>query len=410
LIQVTNSSNVVAATVHQILVSRDFGGAGLIGLHVADHLRRHGMTSHLWIPGVGKAWSKASEFGFSPHKYDAARARGRRPLPAAWANWRFGSGLRKAGGGLVHVHAPLSYGALSKGLSWARVRRVCHVHLEEGVEGLRWAFRNPPELIVTCACFLVDVVKRSLPADALTRVVAVPNAVDTDRFHPGSKDDARRQIGAHADRPLIVMLANLAAHKGQETAIRMVALLRKRGIEVSLWLAGSERGGATGYTEKLHRLVGELGVADLVSFLGQRDDVPEIVRAADCFLLPSTHEGLPLSVLEAQASGTVVLAAPTAGVPEVVADGETGFLIPAGDAAGYADRCERLLRNSGLRCRIEENALARTRRESSWTAYCNRIEDLYKTVLELGAKRRPHDEIATGPVGSERQAPAAMLS
>ena len=120
----------------------------------------------------------------------------------------------------------------------------------------------------------------------------------------------------------------------------------------------------------------------MVSFLGQRDDGPDLLRAADCFLLPSTHEGLPLSVLEAQASGTPVLAAPTAGVPEVVEDGKTGFLIAADDVAGYADRVEFLLRNRCVRDRIAHAALVKTRRESSWTAYCERIEDLYTEVLE----------------------------
>jgi glycosyltransferase involved in cell wall biosynthesis len=404
LITFSNSPRAIVLKVHQILVSKEFGGAGLIGLHVAEHLRRHGIDSQVWIPGEGRAWSNAEKLGISPRRYDAKRALGRARSPAAWANWRLGTALRKAGGGLVHVHSPLFYGALSKGLSWARVRRVCHVHLEENVDGLRWAFRNPPELIVTCARFLVGMVQRSLPENAATRVVAVPNAVDTSRFAPGNKQEARRHIGDRTDRPLLVMLANLAAHKGHETAIRMVALLRKRGIEASLWLAGTERGGETSYTAKLQRLLGELGVADLVSFLGQREDAAEIVRAADCFLLPSTHEGLPLSVLEAQASGTVVLAAPTAGVPEVVIDGETGFLIPADDATGYADRFEQLLRNPGLGNRIVENALVKTRRDSTWSAYCERMKNLYAEVLESRVRCSTESPLAERFAGVPRTA------
>jgi glycosyltransferase involved in cell wall biosynthesis len=371
-------------TVHQILVSRELGGAGLIALHLADYMRRQGNTSTVWIPGAGKAWTEAAKLGLHPRPYNAAGALTRGRIRAALANWRLSRQLRKAGGGLVHVHAPLFYGALRKGLSWARVQRVAHVHLEEGVETLRWAFREPPELVVTCARFLVDLARRSLPPGAKTRIVAVPNAVDTLRFCPGAREETRRRLGAPCNRPLVLMLANLAPHKGQETVIRAVARLRQRGLDCTCWLAGIERNGGVDYTKKLNDLVRELGVGDLVCLLGQRDDAPELLRAADCFLLPSTQEGLPLSVLEAQASGTPVLAAPTAGIPEVIRDGETGFLIPAADVESYAERIALVLRDVELRRRVTDAAMDRTRREHSWPVYLQHIDELYAELLEGG--------------------------
>jgi glycosyltransferase involved in cell wall biosynthesis len=120
---------------------------------------------------------------------------------------------------------------------------------------------------------------------------------------------------------LILLVANLAphkGHKGHETAIRAVAILKERGVNAWLWFAGIERGDSLEYTERLKTLCGELGVAGRVRFLGQRSDVPELLRAADFFLLPSTSEGLPLSILEAQASKVPVIAAPTAGIPEII--------------------------------------------------------------------------------------------
>ena len=152
--------------------------------------------------------------------------------------------------------------------------------------------------------------------------------------------------------PLVLMVANLAPHKGQETAIRAMAILKKAGINVACWLAGVERRGEGDYTTRLQELCNELGVADRIRFLGHREDVPDLLRAADIFLLPSTSEGLPLSVLEAQATKVPVLAAPTAGIPEVITDGETGFLIPAEDAVGYAQRIESLLNCPGIHHRV----------------------------------------------------------
>src|SRR5439155_13377512 len=148
-----------------------------------------------------------------------------------------------------------------------------------------------------------------------------------------------------------------------------------------------ERGGAGDCTARLHALVREAGVADRVRLLGQRGDAPDLLRAADFYLLPSTCEGLTLSVLGAQATRVTVLAAPTAGIPEVVCDGTTGFLIPAGDAEGYARRVEQLLANPVLSDRIAEAAYLHTTREHSWSAFCRRVSELYDEVLESGVTR-----------------------
>jgi glycosyltransferase involved in cell wall biosynthesis len=184
------------------------------------------------------------------------------------------------------------------------------------------------------------------------------------------------------------MLANLAPHKGQETAIRAVAILKQAGISLHCWLAGIERGGGTAYTARLESLISELGVDDRIQLLGQRDEPEVLLQAADFFLLPSTQEGLPLSVLEAQATRVPVLAAPTAGVPEVVTDAETGFLIAAGDAHGYARCIAALLENRDLYHRVAERAYLQATREFDWQTYCRTIFSLYRTLQNERESRR----------------------
>src|SRR5262249_44513685 len=152
------------------------------------------------------------------------------------------------------------------------------------------------------------------------------------------------------------------------TAVRAVAALKPRGRDVVCWLAGVERE-AGGFTARLRTLIEESGVADRVTLLGFRSDAPDLLRAADCFLLPSTCGGLPLTVLEAQATGVPVLAAPAAGIPEVVRDGATGFLLPAGDAAAYAACVERLIDEPGLARAVTARALEQVTRDCNWDAY-----------------------------------------
>jgi len=257
------------------------------------------------------------------------------------------------------------------------------VQIEHEFEGLSWAFRYPPELIVTCARFLVDQVRQALPQRLRQsqRIEAVPNAVDFEKFQPGDKHEAKRRVGAAADQPLLLMLANLAPHKGQDTAIRAVATLKSRGRRVACWLAGVDRSHEKAFEAELRRTISELNVQDSVRLLGFRDDTPELLRAADVVLLPSTCEGLPLTLLEAQAASVPVVAAPTAGIPEIIEDGRTGFLVPASDVAGYAARVEQLLDDPG-QCRwICDQAREICFRHHSWTSFYSRIMELYGEVL-----------------------------
>ena len=366
-----------------MLVSKDLGGAGLIALHLAAALREQGQGSWAWIPGKGPAATKAEEMGVFCHMYDPTQAFTSSRIQGTLCNWRVGRLLRSRSPGLIHVHSPLYYGALFFGLKLSRLKSVVHVHLEEEKNGLRWAFQKPPDMIITCARFLIEHVRSALPdryRDSQP-IVAVPNAVDTARFHQGNKLAAKLQVGAPSNIPLVLMAANLAPHKGQETVLRTAAIFKEKGVPAHFWFAGIERGKRKEYTVRLQTLSEDLGVSDRIQFLGQRQDIPELLRAADFFVLPSTSEGLPLSILEAQASGTPVLAAPTAGIPEIVVDGKTGFLVAADDVAGYAHHLMYLLRNRALYAQIANCASAMVVRERSWTTYRERVWEIYQTVI-----------------------------
>jgi glycosyltransferase involved in cell wall biosynthesis len=158
--------------------------------------------------------------------------------------------------------------------------------------------------------------------------------------------------------------------------------LRERGTDAQLWLAGADRSPERAYEPRLIALVSELGLHDRVTFLGFRADGPELLQAADVVLLPSTSEGLPLTLLEAQACHVPVVAAPTAVIPEIVTDGETGFLIPAGESDQYAARIEMLLQNPAMTRQIVERAAARCRAEHGWQTYRRRIFGLYQELSQ----------------------------
>jgi glycosyltransferase involved in cell wall biosynthesis len=367
---------------HQVLVSKELGGAGLIGLELASALRDRRSNSHLWIPEEGPAAARAEAMGLSWRRFDAAKAFSSSRLTALGCNWKLGRLLRAHQPGLVHVHSPSLYGAVSLGLNLSKLKTIAHVQIEEEEGTLRWAFQRPPNVIITCAQFLVPHVRGALAAEYQDRqrIIAVPNAIDTEVFKPGNKLRSKQCLGIDPNVTLILMAANLAPHKGQETALHAAAILKQRGFHTQFWFAGVERGGNLDYTKRLRRLVGELGISDQVRFLGHREDIPELLRAADFFVLPSTAEGLPLSILEAQASGTPVLAAPTAGIPEIVIDGETGILVDANDAAGYAHHITSLLCKRTEYFRLSERGRELVAREHSWKRYVSKMWDIYQQL------------------------------
>ena len=356
------------------------GGAGVLAIGLASAVRERGIDSHAWVPGQGAAADRLEHAGIPWHAYSLARL-SRGGISQMLALSSIGARLLSARDAVVHVHGPLVYGLMSPLLSAIGARTVVQFHIDPTEEEVLWALQRPPSAVGTCSRHIAGVIReindragRNIP------VYPMPNAVDLSPYADVDRMAAKRLVGASLDRPLLVMLANLAEHKGQLTAVHAVRHLRDRGLIVDCWLAGEERGGERHFTRRLEALIHELGVGDQVTLLGFRSDGPALLQAADIFLLPSTHEGLPLSVLEAQAAGTVVLGSPVPGIREVVTDGVTGFVIDPADHAGYADRIHALLTDRALYQRIADAARAHVRREHAWSVYLERAWEVYGAV------------------------------
>jgi glycosyltransferase involved in cell wall biosynthesis len=365
------------ASVHQFLASRELGGAEQVALRLAKHLDDDERLNRLWAPQGGRAPQLEDAAPF-----DAEALLGAHFFSSAKAQLRMARQLRAQGCQVAHVHAPFLYGALRWSLQLAGCKSIVHIHSRWDEAGLRWAFKQPPDAIVVCTQFLAHEVQACLPPRRRNvPIVTIPNAVDSDTFYPGDKQIAKRLVGARLDRPLILMLANLSPLKGQATAIEAVAILKSRGIDVDCWLAGVERGDSTAYTEQLEAHLGSAGVADRISLLGQRSDTADLLRAADVLWLPSQTEGLPLSILEAQATRVPVIAAPVGGIPDLIADGASGFLMAPEDAAGYASRTASLLASPELAERLATVAYEQVLREHSWLTFGERMTALYDRLV-----------------------------
>lgn len=201
-----------------------------------------------------------------------------------------------------------------------------------------WANRFTSHAIAvssTCRDFLVQ--REHLDPESVT---VVPNGIDTGRFAPTAfeKSDARHQLGLPAQGPLVAGVGRLNPQKNFHLFLDVAASLRQTFPAVHFVLAGS------GPEEpSLRQHARELGLADSVSFLGCVADTRLVYAAADALLMPSRFEGLPMTLLEAMAMETPVVASRLDGIAEVVADGTDGLLVRSDDSRGFHDALGRIL-------------------------------------------------------------------
>jgi glycosyltransferase involved in cell wall biosynthesis len=185
--------------------------------------------------------------------------------------------------------------------------------------------------------------------------------------------DLRAEVGA--DRPtfLIACVARLIPRKGHRHLLEAMSKVVALHGDVRLLVVG-----AGSIREDLENRCRRGGLQEYVVFTGERMDVPAILHDVDVLVLPSEAEGLGLVLLEAMAAGKPVVASAVGGIPEIVIDGETGFLVQPGSPGALAERICSLLEDPQLAARMGEHGLQRQRRMFSADSMVERILDVYR--------------------------------
>ena len=231
-------------------------------------------------------------------------------------------------------------------------------------------------------------------AAASARVVH--NAVDLARFERVelSPAAARARLGLAPGGPVLGTIAQITPWKGQDDAIRIAAALRQRHPDLRLLLVGavkfdsaSTRHDNAAYLDGLRGLVDELGLGDAVSFLGERDDVPELLAAIDVLLAPSWEEPFGRSIIEAMAAGTAVAATSVGGPPEIVDDGVSGLLLAPREPRLWAQAIETLLDEPGRLEQIAARGRAEAFHRFGAERHATAVGEVYRAVSGVPPSR-----------------------
>ena len=324
------------STVIQVVQHLRPGGIETMALDLVNFSQQDERTFIVSLEGEKdeaiKAWPRLKLYG--EHLIFLDKKSGFTPLLIAKLAYL----LIKLDADVVHTHhiGPLIYG----GLAARMVGIHCLIHTEHDAWHLNDVHRRKLQqailslvrpTLVADAHSVAENVRRQLKTDLIK---VIPNGIDTARFIPGNKQEARHYLHLPQQIRLIGCGGRLEQVKGQHILINAMVSLDN---DVHLALAGS------GSMEAgLRQQVDKFNLADRVHFLGRIDDMPTFYQALDVFCLPSLNEGFPLSPLEAQSCGIPTLVTDVGGSRETLC-AHSGEYVVAGDAVSMAKVLSKML-------------------------------------------------------------------
>ncbi len=229
---------------------------------------------------------------------------------------------------------------------------------------------------------------------AENKIKIIPPGVDLNLFQPISALEARDYIEMPYDHQSILFVGRIDPIKGLDVWFKAIGLIIDQDPELREKLCVCLVGGDLDEeippdTElgRLQTLKDELGIGDVVTFLGKRsqDCLPYYYSAADLVVMPSRYESFGMVALEAMACGTPVVASDVGGLSFVVRDGETGYLVPEGNPYALADCVGYLLHHPELRSYLGKRGIE-VARQYAWPRIADEIEKLYASVIEEKSK------------------------
>jgi len=313
----------------------------------------------LFLAGAGPLVDVLQQAGVQARALDWWR--GARDPVGAWRFWR---SLRTLRFSLVHLHfGGRSVCWLARKATQAKIIRHLHGRILEpqGLTPVYFSARGTDAVVAVSQAVASRVVGG--PARVIYAGVALPPG-DLPQRCPTS------QI-------IIGTAGRLVELKGIEYLISAVATLRREFPALRVEIAGSGP-----QREKLEEAVAHAGLGEQVEFLGWIDDLASLLPRWDVFVMPSLEEGFPIAALDAMAAGLPVVATSVGGVPELIEDGKTGWLVPPRDAEALASRLRLLLCNTELRLHMGAAGYARVRDYFSAAPMTESFAQLYDELLD----------------------------
>jgi glycosyltransferase involved in cell wall biosynthesis len=302
------------------------------------------------------------------------------------AAWRLSRIVKQLKPDIIHAHDPHAVAMAALALSMSTqpakpplvaARRV-DFHLK-GNALSRWKYRQVDSFI--CAS---EAIRQMLIGDGVpgARTVTVHEGIDIERVDAAEPANLHGEFWLPHHAPIVGNVAALVGHKGQKHLIEAARRVLPQMPDARFIIAGEGE-----LRPALERQIKDHHLEKHVLLAGFRPDVLSLHKAFDIFVMSSVTEGLGTSLLDAMAAGKPIVATRTGGIPEVVADGETGLLVPPRDEEALADAIVRLLKDPDLRREMGEAGRVRARNLFSLERMVQNTLNVYQRVAT-----EPHRE------------------
>jgi glycosyltransferase involved in cell wall biosynthesis len=299
------------------------------------------------------------------------------------AAWRLSRLLKQLKPDVVHAHDPhgVAMAALALSMSTQLAKppliasRRVDFHLRGGAMS-RWKYRQ-----VDCFICASEAIRTMLVADGVpaARTVTVHEGIDLERVESAPRAKLHEDLFLPHQAPLVGNVAALVPHKGQRHLVEAAALVVRKVPDARFVIAGEGE-----LRPALERQIKEHRLEKHVVLAGFRPDVLSLHKAFDIFVMSSITEGLGTSLLDAMAAAKPIVATSTGGIPEVVDDGVTGFLVAPRDDRAMAEAIVRLLKDADLRQRMGLAGLKRARERFSAERMLRETLRVYQRVAVKG--------------------------
>ena len=294
----------------------------------------------------------------------------------AQSRWAYFTGLRrllKEKPGIVHIHsraAHLPYSLLAAKLAHVPAVVTLHEPWDGGFEA--WTELALVRLLADKVILLTRAMVVQHPR-CLRRAEVVPNHAELPPPRTGSGNA----------RPLLAIVGRMVKSKGTDVFLEVCRRLAAAGQNYDAWMVGAWPVAAE--RAEAERLLAECQLQERVAIRGPREDMADVYRRMDLLLLPTRRDSFPRVVMEAMCQGVPVVATRVDGVPEMVVDGQTGFLVEPGNVDGFVEKTAQLLGDPELRRRMGAAGRERARQIFAPQAYRNMICAIY---ADLGGRNR----------------------
>jgi glycosyltransferase involved in cell wall biosynthesis len=380
------------------------GGPALHVAYLTEGLRKRGYDTTL-VAGSLARGEDSMAFVADAHGVEIVRidelGREISPLRDLMATIRLARLIRKERPQILHTHTAKAgtVGRVAARLAGSRkppiIVHTFHGHVLRGYFGPvrsrlfrlleRWLANGTTALVAVSPQVRDDLV--ALGVAPLERFVVIRLGIELDErvaSEQNGRAESRRYLGISGDRFAVGWIGRMTAVKRTDDVLIAFKKLREDGIDAVLCMVGDGPDRVL-----LEQRARELGVTRDMVFLGYQEDVGPFYAAFDALVLPSGNEGTPVTVIEALAAELPVVATRVGGVPDVVRDGEDGFLVEAGATDDLAERLGRLARDPELRARMGKKGRERVLPRYAVERLVDDVDELYRSLLSVaGARRR----------------------